>query len=190
MKIFILHPVQYLAGSFLAVLKVFSEHQNIIHVDDQPSFSDHVSESGVHECLEGRQRVASPEEHDQGFIEAVGGGERCFPLVSLPNVNVVVPPSDVHLREVLSSFQFINEGGDEGQWVCILDRVFIEISIILAGVESSIFLLDEEEQGSLGGSRFPDLARFEMFINEGFTCLHLLWVHGVGLGYFWNKGLF
>ena len=64
-------------------------------------------------------------------------------------MNVVVSPLNVHLGEILGSFQLVDEGGDEGEWVCIFDGVFIEISIILARMESSVLLLDEEEWRSL-----------------------------------------
>ena len=54
-------------------------------------------------------------------------------------MDVVVPPSHVHLGEVFCSFQFVNEGEDEGKWVCVSDGVFIEVSVILAREKSSIF---------------------------------------------------
>ena len=105
-------------------------------------------------------------------------------------MDVVAPPSNIHLGEVFSSFQFVDEGGDEGEWVCVLDCVFIEISVILAGTEPSIFLLNKEEWGGLWQLRFSDFAEFEMFIDELLACLHLFWVHGVGFHYFWDKGFF
>ena len=82
-------------------------------------------------------------EHNQGFIEAVGSGESSLPLISFFDVNVVVPPSYIYLREVFCSFQFIDEGGDEWEWVCVFDSMLIEIPVILAGVEASILLLDK-----------------------------------------------
>ena len=36
-------------------------------------------------------------EHDQGFIKAEGSGESSLPFVSLLNLDVIVPPSNVHL---------------------------------------------------------------------------------------------
>ena len=85
-----------------------------------------------HECLEGWQGIALPKEHDHGFIEAIGSDEHSLPLVSFLDTNVVVPPSNIHLREVFGSFQFVDEGGDEGKGVCILNDVFIEVSVGLA----------------------------------------------------------
>ena len=61
------------------------------------------------------------------------------------SANVVVPPSNIHLREVFFSFQFVDEGVDEGKVICIPDSVFIEVSIVLARAQSSILLLKKEE---------------------------------------------
>ena len=60
-------------------------------------------------------------------------------------MDVVIPLSNIHLGEILGSFQFVDEGGDKGKWISVLDHMFIEISVILARVESHIFLLNEEE---------------------------------------------
>ena len=68
--------------------------------------------------------------------------------------------------------------------------MLVEVSVVLARSQSSIFLLDKEEWGGLWRSRLPDFARFEMLVNESLACFHFLWVHGIGLGYFWSKSLF
>ena len=84
-------------------------------------------------------------------MEAVRGGECGLPLISFFDTDVVVPPSYVHLREVLHSFQFVNEGGNEWKWICVLDCLFIEVSIVLARTESSVLFLYEKEWRGLGG---------------------------------------
>ena len=43
------------------------EDEEIIYVDDEPSFSDHVSEGVIHEMLEYGRRVVEIKEHDGGF---------------------------------------------------------------------------------------------------------------------------
>ena len=50
---------------------------------------------------------------------------------SFSDLDVVVSPSNIHLGEVLCSFQFVDEGGDEGEWVGILNCMFIKVSIVL-----------------------------------------------------------
>ena len=68
--------------------------------------------------------------------------------------------------------------------------MLIEISIVLAGAESSVFLLNEKEWGGLGGLGLSDFSRLKMFVNKGLTCFQLLRVHGIGFGHFRDKGLF
>ena len=41
--------------------------EKVIHVDDKPSFGDHVAEGVVHKPLEGGRGVCKPEEHNSGF---------------------------------------------------------------------------------------------------------------------------
>ena len=67
--------------------------------------------------------------------------------------------------------------------------MFVEILVVLARAESSIFLLNKEEWGSLWGLGLSNFARLEMFVNEHLTCLYFFWVHGVGFGHLWDEGL-
>ena len=53
----------------------------------------------VHECLEGGGGIAKPEEHDSGFKESHGCNEGRFPLIFLPNADIVVLPANVKLGE-------------------------------------------------------------------------------------------
>ena len=96
----------------------------------------------------------------------------------------------VHFREIFGSLQFVDEGGDEGEWVSVLDCVFIEISIILTRPQSTVLLLNKEEGRGLGGPGLPNLAGFEVFINEFFACFGLFRIYGVGFGYLWGEGFF
>ena len=140
MEVFFLHPLESSFGPFLAFFQGSCCYKDIIHVDDEPSFNNHVSEGGVHKCLEGWWGAAFPKGHDCGFIEAVGSDECSFPLVSFLYVNVVIPPLNINLGEVFGSLQFVDEGGDEGRGVHVSDSMFIKISIVLARMEFSIFL--------------------------------------------------
>ena len=62
-EIFLLHPVEYLFSPFLTCFQGFGKHKDIIDVNDQPSFRDHVCESGVHEGLEGRWVLGMLDRH-------------------------------------------------------------------------------------------------------------------------------
>ena len=75
--------------------------KEVVHVDDEPSFSDHVAKRVIHEALEGGGGVGKPEEHHSGFEEAFVGDEGCFPLVTVFDLYVVVPPPNVEFSEDL-----------------------------------------------------------------------------------------
>ena len=53
----------------------------------------------VYECLERGGRVTESKEHDGGFKESHGGDESSFPLIFLPNTDVVISPVNVELSE-------------------------------------------------------------------------------------------
>ena len=67
--------------------------------------------------------------------------------------------------------------------------MFIEISVILARMKSSVLFLDKEKGESLEGLGFLDFTQFEMFINELLTGIHLLRVEWVCLSYLGDKGI-
>ena len=69
----------------------------VIHIDLQPTFSNHVSEDVVHECLKCRRCVTKSKEHDSGFVKAKWGDECGLPLVFFVDLDVVIPPLDVKL---------------------------------------------------------------------------------------------
>jgi len=75
-------------------------HHEVVHINDEPSFRKVISEDMVHECLKGRRRVALAEEHYCRFIEPVRSSESGLPLVSLLNLNVVIPPLDIEFGEI------------------------------------------------------------------------------------------
>ena len=80
-----------------------------------------------------------------------------LPLVTVFDADIVVPPSDVELGEVTSVFQLVNKVRNEGKGVGVVGGVFTEVSIVLAGTEFAILLLDKEERGCLGGVRRTNL---------------------------------
>jgi hypothetical protein len=125
------------------------ENQEIVHVNDKPSFSDEVTERVVHETLEGGRGVGETKEHDSGFEEAFVSVKCSFPLVAIFDPNIVVTPLNIELCEDVGPFEFVDEIGDEGEGIGVTDSVFIDISIVLTWSESSIFLFDEEEGGGL-----------------------------------------
>ena len=59
-------------------------------------------------------------------------------------MDVVVSPSKIDLCEVLRSFEFVDELGDEQERVVVPNCVFVQIPIILDHLLPSIFLRHEE----------------------------------------------
>ena len=153
--------------------------EEVIHIDNEPSFSNHIAEGVVHETLEGGRGVGKPKEHYSRFEKFLMGSEGCLPLVTVLDPYVVVPPSDVEFSKDLSISQVIYEVGDEGKGVGVVDGVFVDIAVVLAGAESSILLFHKEERGGLGGVRWVDLSRGEVFIQEVLSGFSFVWREGV-----------
>ena len=73
------------------------EDEKVIHIDDKPSFHDHVSEGVVHELLVCGWGVCESEEHNHWFKKSFVGDEGSFPLMAICDSDVVITPSDVKL---------------------------------------------------------------------------------------------
>ena len=106
-------------------------NEHVVHVYGEPPFSQFILEDGVHHGLKGRGGVGESKEHYIWFEQSLVGDEGCFPLVSIFDVDIVVPPSDIEFREEFRSFDSCNEFGDEGERVAIFYRPFIDFSIVL-----------------------------------------------------------
>jgi hypothetical protein len=74
-------------------LLIWREDKKIIHIDDQPSFSDEISKGIVHEMLKNGGRIHKAKEHDSGFEETIRGDKGSFPLISISDSDVVVVQS-------------------------------------------------------------------------------------------------
>ena len=84
------------------------------------------------------------------------------------DVNIVIPPMDIKLGEQFGIFEFVDEIGDEGEWISVAGGMFVQASVILTGAETAVFLLDKEEWGSLGEVRRANLSTVEVFLEEVF----------------------
>ena len=71
-----------------------------------------------------------------------------------------------------------------------MDGMGVEISIVLARAEGSVFLGDKEKQCCLRRLGRDDAACFEVFIDEHSTCFVFLRVQWVDLGDFGGKQQF
>ena len=97
---------------FLMGSGIGGEDEEVVHIDDEPSFCDHISKGVVHESLESGGGVSEAKEHDGWFEEAFMSDEGGFPLVSVFDADVVVAPSDIKFGEDLGISKLINEVGN------------------------------------------------------------------------------
>ena len=89
-----------------------------------------------------------------------------LPLVAVFDTDIIVSPMNVELSEVASVLQLVHKVGDERKGVGVASSMFIEIPVILARTEFSIFLLDEEERGRLGRVGRTNLSGGKVFFKE------------------------
>ena len=73
--------------------------EEIIHVNDEPSFCDHVMKGIIHEVLEGGRGITETEEHYGWFKESLMSDEGGFPLMSILDLDIIVPPLDIKFGE-------------------------------------------------------------------------------------------
>ena len=73
------------------------------------------------------------------------GDKGCLPLMAIFDLHIVVSPTNVEFGEDFGISQFVDKIRDEGKGVSVTDGMFIDVVVMLAGMESSIFLFEEEE---------------------------------------------
>ena len=91
-------------GSFFMILVIVRVDEKVIHVNDEPSFCNHIPERVGHEPLEGGRGVSHAKEHNSRFIKSLVGNEGGLPLVALIDTDIVISPSYIKLGEDLSIF--------------------------------------------------------------------------------------
>ncbi len=110
---------------------IFGEDQDVIKVNCHLPFRDQVMENVIHHLLEGGRQVGEPEEYYGWLEQPPVPAECCFLFVSFLDVYIVVPPADIELGEVLGSAEFVDELGDQGEQVAILDHHLVQLSVVL-----------------------------------------------------------
>ena len=75
------------------------------------------------------------------------------------DADIVVSPLNVKLGEVFCVLEFINKVRDKKERISILDGVFVQVMVVLAGMEFPILLFDKEKGGGLGRVGGADLSR-------------------------------
>ena len=162
------HALEDAFGAFTVGFLVRGEDKEVVHINDKPSFGNHVTERVVHEPLECGRGIGKSKEHYRRFEEAFVCDEGGLPLVAILDADIVVPPADIKLGKQFGVFEFVDEVGDEGERVGVAGGMFIQVSVILTGAEAAVLLFDKEEWGHLGGVGRANLSAIEVFLEEVF----------------------
>ena len=132
---------------------ILGVYPQVVHIDLEPPFGNHISENVVHERLKSRRSVAEPKKHYGGFKETKRGDERRFPLIFLSDADIVITPSNIEFGEQCGVLHVINQLRDEGERIPVVNSVGVEISIILTRSQGSVLLGYEEKRRGLWGFR-------------------------------------
>ena len=132
--------------------------EEIIHVNDKPSFCNHVMKGIIHEVLEGGRGISETKEHYGWFEESLMGDKGSFPLMFILDSDIIISPLDIKFGEDFCPLEFIDKIRNEWKGVCIMDSVFVNVAVVMARAKATIFLLDEEEGGCLWGVGGADFA--------------------------------
>jgi hypothetical protein len=92
----------------------FSVDAEIIDINLEPTFRDHVGENAVHKRLKGGGTVAKSEEHYGRFEKAKRHDKCALLLIFFLDSNIVVSPPHVKLGEQGGILHVVNEFGDKG----------------------------------------------------------------------------
>ena len=93
------HVLEAMFGVFTMGFFVRGEDKEVVHINDESSFCNHVLEGVIHEPLKCCWGIGESEEHHGWFKEAFKRDEGGLPLVAIFEVNIVVSPADIKFGE-------------------------------------------------------------------------------------------
>ena len=133
--------------------------------------------------------VTETKEHYGGLKESFVGDEGCLPLVTIFDVDIVVPPMNIELGEVASVFQLVHKVRDEREGVGVTGGMFVEVSVVLAGAKFAVSPFNKEEGGGLWGVGRTNLSSGKVFFKEVLGGFFLIGREGVDFAYLRCKGV-
>jgi hypothetical protein len=97
--------------------------------------------------------------------------EHGLPLVAIMDLDIVIPPSDIQLREkhrpvAMHFYKSIHKLPDEWEWGGIPDGEGVQLTVVLNRSEITILLLDKEEGEHVGGFGLTDVPFSQIFGDE------------------------
>ena len=98
-----------------------------------------------------------------------------FPLVTIFDANIVVPPADVKLSKQFGVFEFVDEVGDEGEWIGVVGGMFVQVSVVLTGAETAVLFFLQKRMGMPGGNLKDGSFRSQGFPGGSLRWLFVLW---------------
>src|ERR1700731_1002930 len=153
----------------------------VVDVDKNMSSCDESLEERIHEGLENGRGVGNSEGHYLANKMTVFTNEGQQLFGGPGGLDIVEALSDIQLREVLESFEPVEDFPDKGEWIGFLLRNLIKLLIVNNRTEFVIFLL-EEEWRSPGGMSMIDASGCQVLVDPfPEFCTIGLW-HGVELG--------
>ena len=183
------HMLEDMTGPLFIGFWVGGGDKEIVHIDNEPAFSNHVSEQVIHEPLEYNGRVTKAEEHDCGFKESFVCDKDHFPLMAVFDTDVVVSSTNIKLDKVVSIFQLVHKVRNEREEVDIMSGVFIEVPVVLTRAKFAVFLLDKEEGGCLEGVEGTNLSSCQVFVKEILGSFLLVGGEWVDFAYLRHKSI-
>lgn len=180
-EVILLKNTKDLIDNLPVLFKCLREDEDVVHVHNYLARVNKVLENSVHHGLEGCRGVHQTKEHDSWFVETMIGLECSFPLISFLDADVVVSPAEVNFGENTGPFELVDEFGNEGKGILVLDSAFVEFTVVLYRAQSTVLLLDKEKGTCHSRLAWTDISLLEVFTNEGIKLDLLLWGKGIGL---------
>jgi len=154
---------QDLSDMFDVVLLVSTVDQDVINVDNDGNVEEG-SKNILNQRLKSSWGIGESKRHNLVLVVAISSAKCCLWDVILMDSNLVVARTEINLGEYLgfieTVYQIINEWDGES----ILDGDLVECSVVNAHVEFSIFLFDEDDQGSIWALAWFDGSILQEFV--------------------------
>ena len=94
--------------------------------------------------MEGCRGIGESEEHYQRFKEASIGHKRCLPFMTLFHPDVVIPPTNIALGEILGPLKSADDISYERKRVSVFDCELVQFATVLDKTKLSILFLNKE----------------------------------------------
>ena len=125
---------------------IFTEHQDIIQIDDYNGVQ-FLFEHVVQEAHEGRGSIGQTEGKNEELVEAITSAEGGLVDIVIMDLDLVVSGAEVDFAEDLGIVETVKQLIDSWQWVCILDCLFIEGTIINAHAKITFLFANKQNGG-------------------------------------------